>query len=193
MSKDKTSTTASFDGLGIKPSILAVLKKIGIETPTPIQAKAIPVAITGQDLFGVAQTGTGKTFAFGIPLIQRLAQVKGRALVLLPTRELANQVEENLKKLGRDLGLKTVSIIGGEVFNKQLFSLRRNPHVIVATPGRLLDHVKRKTIKLDDISVLVLDEADMMFDLGFAPQIEEINSKYSSNIIILSYYASSDY
>ena len=174
MSKDKTSIPTSFDGLGIKPSILAVLKKIGIETPTPIQAKAIPVAITGQDLFGVAQTGTGKTFAFGIPLIQRLAQVKGRALVLLPTRELANQVEENLKKLDRDLGLKTVSIIGGEVFNKQLFSLRRNPHVIVATPGRLLDHVKRKTIKLDDISVLVLDEADMMFDLGFAPQIEEI-------------------
>lgn len=174
MSKDKISTTASFDGLGIKPLILAVLKKIGIEKPTPIQAKAIPVAITGQDLFGVAQTGTGKTFAFGIPLIQRLAQVKGRALVLLPTRELANQVEENLKNLGRDLGLKTVSIIGGEVFNKQLYSLRRNPHVIVATPGRLLDHVKRRTIKLNDISVLVLDEADMMFDLGFAPQIEEI-------------------
>ncbi|HOZ53163.1 MAG TPA: DEAD/DEAH box helicase [bacterium] len=174
MSKTNNQEHLAFKNLGIKPSILATLEKIGLETPTPIQAKSIPVAISGKDLFGVAQTGTGKTFAFGIPTIQRLKEKGGRALIMLPTRELANQVEENLKKLGRDLGLRTISIIGGEAFNKQLFGLKRSPHVIVATPGRLLDHVKRRTIRLDDISVLILDEADMMFDMGFAPQIEEI-------------------
>lgn len=164
----------AFKNLGISPEILSILKKIGLEIPTPIQVKSIPVAISGKDLFGVAQTGTGKTFAFGIPTIQRLKEEGGRALIMLPTRELANQVEESLKNLGRDMGLKTISIIGGEAFNKQLFGLRRNPHVLVATPGRLLDHLKRRTIRLDDISVLILDEADMMFDMGFAPQIEEI-------------------
>lgn len=174
MSNQEKQKHAGFKNLGIKPSILAVLKKLGLENPTPIQAKAIPIAVLGKDLFGIAQTGTGKTLAFGVPTIQRLAEVKGRALVLLPTRELANQVEESLRNLGKDLGLRTVSVIGGEAIGRQLFTLRKNPHVIVATPGRLLDHIKRKTIKLDDISVLVLDEADMMFDLGFAPQIEEI-------------------
>ena len=163
-----------FANLGIKPQILAVLAKMGLVTPTPIQAKAIPVAITGKDLIGIAQTGTGKTLAFGIPLIQALAQKGGTALVLLPTRELANQVEESLKKLGNSLGFQTVSIIGGEAVGKQLFALRRNPQIMVATPGRLLDHVKRRTIRLDYVTVLVLDEADMMFDLGFAPAIEEI-------------------
>lgn len=164
----------SFDGLGIKENILKTLNRMGLESPTPIQSKAIPVAISGKDLFGVAQTGTGKTYAFGIPLIQRLSEVKGKALIMLPTRELTNQVEESIKNLGRSFGLKTVSIIGGEPYNKQFFLLRKNPHVIVATPGRLLDHIKRGTIKLDNVSVLVLDEADMMFDMGFAPQIEEI-------------------
>ncbi len=174
MLKTNNQEHFAFKNLGISPAILSILKKMGLETPTPIQSKSIPVAISGQDLFGVAQTGTGKTFAFGIPTIQRLKEKGGRALVMLPTRELANQVEENLKKLGQGLGLRTISIIGGEAFNKQLFGLRRSPHIIVATPGRLLDHVKRRTIKLDDISVLILDEADMMFDMGFAPQIEEI-------------------
>lgn len=174
MLKTNNQEYFAFKNLGISPAILSILKKMGLETPTPIQSKSIPVAISGQDLFGVAQTGTGKTFAFGIPTIQRLKEKGGRALIMLPTRELANQVEENLKKLGQGLGLRTISIIGGEAFNKQLFGLRRSPHIIVATPGRLLDHVKRRTIKLDDISVLILDEADMMFDMGFAPQIEEI-------------------
>lgn len=174
MLKTNNQEHFAFKNLGISPAILSILKKMGLETPTPIQSKSIPVAISGQDLFGVAQTGTGKTFAFGIPTIQKLKETGGRALIMLPTRELANQVEENLKKLGQGLGLRTISIIGGEAFNKQLFGLRRSPHVIVATPGRLLDHVKRRTIRLDDISVLILDEADMMFDMGFAPQIEEI-------------------
>ncbi len=171
---NKNDSSSGFNGLGIKSAILKILQKNGIENPTPIQEKSIPVAISGQDLFGIAQTGTGKTFAFGIPTIQRLSEIGGRALVMLPTRELANQVEESLKTIGRDLGLRTVSIIGGEPYNRQLFTLKKLPHVIVATPGRLLDHIKRKTINLDNISVLVLDEADMMFDMGFAPQIEEI-------------------
>ncbi len=174
MSNELEKKKASFQSLGIKPSILAILKKIGLETPTPIQAKAIPVAISGKDLIGVAQTGTGKTLAFGIPTIQRLASVKGQALVLLPTRELAVQVEESLRKVGKDLGLRTVAVIGGEAINRQLFALRRNPHIIIATPGRLLDHIKRGTIRLGQTAILVLDEADMMFDMGFAPQIEEI-------------------
>ncbi|MEI7452531.1 MAG: DEAD/DEAH box helicase [Candidatus Falkowbacteria bacterium] len=174
MLNQKEQNHQDFANLGIKPQILAILAKMGLVTPTPIQAKAIPVAVKGKDLIGIAQTGTGKTLAFGVPLIQRLAEVGGKALVLLPTRELAAQVEESLKRIGNGLGFQTVSIIGGEAVGKQLFALRRNPRIIVATPGRLLDHVKRRTIKLNDVSVLVLDEADMMFDMGFAPTIEEI-------------------
>ena len=171
----KTSTNhAGFANLGIKDSILSVLEKMGLENPTPIQIKSIPVALDGQDLIGIAQTGTGKTFAYGIPMLHILAEKKGRALVVLPTRELAAQVEENLHRLGNNFGLRTVCLIGGEPIGKQMYALRKRPHVLVATPGRLLDHLKRKSIVLNDINVLVLDEADMMFDLGFAPQIEEI-------------------
>lgn len=145
-----------------------------LDTPTPIQLKSIPVALSGVDLIGIAQTGTGKTFAFGIPMIQRLALYKGRGLVLAPTRELAQQIEENLKKLGNAIGLRTAILIGGEPMGKQIFQLRNKPHVLIATPGRLTDHVHRGNVKLDDVKILVLDEADMMFDMGFAPQIEEI-------------------
>lgn len=129
MEKNKQTTQITFNGLGINTSILNVLRRLNLETPTPIQRKSIPVAIAGQDLIGVAQTGTGKTFAFGIPMIQRLAQVKGRALILLPTRELALQVDENIRKLGASLGVKTAALIGGEAIGKQIFALRRNPHV----------------------------------------------------------------
>ncbi len=174
--KELTNEGASLDfsGLGIKDSILKVIADLGLSTPTPIQHQAIPAALNGEDIVGIAQTGTGKTFAFGIPMLQRLALVKGRGLVLLPTRELAGQVENSLRSLGGPLGLRTVSLIGGEAINRQLFALRKRPHIIVATPGRLIDHLKRQSVHLDDISVLVLDEADMMFDMGFAPQIEEV-------------------
>ena len=174
MTKENIKNNDSFSNLGIKTSILNILNKEGIKVPTPIQSKAIPVAISGQDLFGVAQTGTGKTFAFGIPLIQRILEKGGRALVILPTRELTIQVEENLKIIGGRLGIRTASVIGGEPINKQIFMLRKDPHIIVATPGRLLDHIERKTIRLNGVKILVLDEADMMFDMGFAPQIESI-------------------
>jgi ATP-dependent RNA helicase RhlE len=174
MEKTKQTTQITFNGLGINTSILNVLSRLNLETPTPIQRKSIPAAIAGQDLNGVAQTGTGKTFAFGIPMIQRLAQVKGRALILLPTRELALQVDENIRKLGTSLGVKTAALIGGEAIGKQITALRRNPHVLIATPGRLSDCIRRKLVNLSNIKILVLDEADSMFDMGFAPQIEEI-------------------
>lgn len=174
MIENKTQNLVCFDNLGISPYLLDVLKKLNLNQPTPIQQKAIPVASTGQDLIGVAQTGTGKTFAFGIPMIQRLAETKGKALILLPTRELALQVDENIRKLGSELGLKTAALIGGEAIGKQIFALRRNPHVLVATPGRIMDCVRRKLVNLESVKILILDEADLMFDMGFAPQIEEI-------------------
>ncbi|MFH1254961.1 MAG: DEAD/DEAH box helicase [bacterium] len=164
----------NFKELGINASILAVLEKLGLSEPTPIQIKSIPVALSGKDMIGVAQTGTGKTFAFGIPMIERLMLDRGQGLILLPTRELAMQVDENLKKLGSKLGLRTAALIGGQAIGAQVQSLRRNPHIFICTPGRLIDHMRRGWVKLNGVKILVLDEADMMFDMGFAPQIEEI-------------------
>lgn len=160
--------------MGISPNILKALEKLALEIPTPIQAKTIPAALSGQDIIGIAQTGTGKTLAFGIPMLQHLGKTVGIGLVIAPTRELALQVEDSLRKIGASLGVKTAALIGGEAIERQLVKLRRNPHVVVATPGRLIDHLKRRTFKLDKVEVLVLDEADMMLDLGFAPQIKEI-------------------
>lgn len=165
---------SGFKELGVSAEILNVLSSLKLNTPTPIQIKSIPAALTGQDLIGVAQTGTGKTFAFGIPMIERLLRERGQGLVLLPTRELALQVDENLRKLGSRLGLRTAALIGGQAIGSQVQALKKKPHIFVATPGRLIDHLKRGWVKLDYIKILVLDEADMMFDLGFAPQIEEI-------------------
>ncbi|MEK7097291.1 MAG: DEAD/DEAH box helicase [Patescibacteria group bacterium] len=172
--KTMEQNDVKFSDLGISARILEVLKKLNLEVPTPIQRKSIPVALEGKDLIGIAQTGTGKTFAFGIPMIERIATTKGRGLILLPTRELALQVDENLRKIGAPLGLRTAVLIGGEPIGKQMHMLRNNPHIVVATPGRLIDHLKRRMIRLNEVKVLVLDEADMMFDMGFAPQIEEI-------------------
>lgn len=167
----------TFDGLGIADRLLNSLTKKGFVNPTPIQHQAIPLALEGKDLVGVAQTGTGKTLAFGIPMIQRLAVVKGKGLILLPTRELAVQVEESLRNIGRDIGLRTAVLIGGDSMGKQLSALRNKPHIIIATPGRLNDHLERGSVILSDTSVLVLDEADLMFDMGFLPQIEKIIAK----------------
>jgi ATP-dependent RNA helicase RhlE len=169
-----TNTPSGFYGLGIAPKLLSALEHQKITTPTPIQEKAIPPALEGKDLMGIAQTGTGKTIAFGIPMIQRLARVKGRGLIILPTRELALQVEEELIKIGKQIGLRTAVLIGGQSMQPQKQALARKPHVIVATPGRLIDHLEQRTIKLDDIRVLVLDEADRMLDMGFEPQIKRI-------------------
>lgn len=164
----------SFEGLGIASKLLAILQTKGFTVPTPIQFQSIPVAIDGKDVIGIAQTGTGKTLAFGIPMLQRLASLKGIGLVVLPTRELALQVNESLQKIGGSLGLKTAIIIGGEPISRQFRALKANPHIVIATPGRLNDHIDQKTIHLDKVNVLVLDEADRMLDMGFAPQIERI-------------------
>lgn len=167
----------TFNGLGISDKILSTLKTLGFTNPTPIQHQAIPIGISGKDLVGIAQTGTGKTLAFGIPMLQRLAAEKGKGLVLLPTRELAVQVEESFRKFGFGLGLNTVVLIGGENIQRQFMVLKRNPQIIVATPGRLNDHLVRGSVNLSDVKVLVLDEADLMFDMGFAPQINKIIAK----------------
>ena len=164
----------SFDGLGIAPKIIEILDKYKFITPTPIQHRAIPVAIEGKDLMGVAQTGTGKTLAFCIPMIQALARKGGQGLILLPTRELAIQVDETYRKIGSELGVKTAVLIGGAPMGRQVAEIKRKPHVIIATPGRLLDHLNSKTLKLEQVKVLVLDEADRMLDMGFAPQIKRV-------------------
>ena len=166
----------SFEGLRINELFLDVLKKHHFTVPTPIQQKAIPVAIAGEDIIGIAQTGTGKTLAFGVPMLQRMHEgaAKGGALVLIPTRELALQVNEALGKIGAPLGLRSAVLIGGERIDKQVRQLRARPHVLVATPGRLLDVIEQGHTKLNRISILVLDEADRMLDMGFAPQINRI-------------------
>ncbi len=164
----------TFLGLGIAPGILDILDSLGFVTPTPIQEKAIPLAIEGKDVIGVAQTGTGKTLAFGIPMLQRLAKSKGRGLVLVPTRELAQQVNDALHKLARSMKMKTVVVIGGESARMQTKRLQELPPIIIATPGRLNDLLDQRVLRLNDVSVLVLDEADRMLDMGFLPQIESI-------------------
>src|SRR3989344_6747505 len=163
-----------FYGLGIAPALMEVLQRLRFHTPTPIQAQAIPIAAEGKDLVGIAQTGTGKTLAFGVPMIQRLAQVKGQGLVVRPTRELALQVDEVLRKVGHSLGLRTAVLIGGLSLAPQVVALKRNPHIIVVTPGRLIDHLNQKNVKLDRVGIVVLDEADRMLDMGFMPQIQRI-------------------
>jgi ATP-dependent RNA helicase RhlE len=164
----------SFYGLGIAPKLLQVLEQLKFKVPTPIQYKAIPIAIEGKDVMGVAQTGTGKTLAFAIPLIQQLAQKKGIGLVLVPTRELALQVNETFKKFEHTMGMCSAVLIGGESMYGQEEQLKKKPRVIIATPGRLIDHFSQWTVMPEEVSILVLDEADRMLDMGFQPQIEKI-------------------
>lgn len=164
----------TFSHLGIAPRLLEVIYGFNFRTPTPIQIKAIPVGIEGKDLIGIAQTGTGKTLAFGIPMIQRLAITNKRGLVILPTRELALQVNETFQKIGRSFGLRTAVLIGGASMGEQIRNLGGNPHVIIGTPGRINDHLQKKTLNLYEVAILVLDEADRMFDMGFAPQIKKV-------------------
>jgi ATP-dependent RNA helicase RhlE len=166
--------SAGFSGLGIAPGLLAAVARLKFTEPTPIQRRSIPVGLEGKDMIAIAQTGTGKTLAFGIPLIQRLAQLRGRALVLLPTRELALQVDESLQAVGKSQGLRTTVVIGGASEGLQKQSLRKSPRVIIATPGRLVDFIERRIVNLSDVEILVLDEADRMLDMGFAPQINRI-------------------
>lgn len=170
----KTAIVPSFNDLGISAPLLVILNQLQFTTPTPIQHQCIPAAFDGKDIVGIAQTGTGKTLAFGIPMIQLLEQNRGQGLVLLPTRELAQQVDEVLRSVGSKLGLRTAVLIGGASSYQQIQAIRRNPHIIVSTPGRLIDHLQQKNLSLARIKIIVLDEADRMFDIGFAPQIKQI-------------------
>ncbi|MEK7524704.1 MAG: DEAD/DEAH box helicase [Patescibacteria group bacterium] len=170
----KTPLALNFSGLGIAPKILDILDKLKFSTPTPIQHKAIPVGLEGKDIIGIAQTGTGKTLAFAVPIVQRLANLKGDALVILPTRELALQVEEVVRKIAPPFGLRSTVIIGGSSMGQQIRELRGKPRIIIGTPGRIIDHLKQRTLSLHGVIILVLDEADRMLDMGFAPQIKQI-------------------
>ena len=171
-----TPPTTTFHDLGIAPGLLQILERMKFTVPTPIQHQCIPAAIQGKDMIGVAQTGTGKTLAFGIPLLQRLSQIPGRALIVLPTRELAYQVEEALKPFADPLKIGTAVFVGGASMNMQRQMLKRNPRILIATPGRLNDHLEQRTVTLKEVIVLVLDEADRMLDMGFKPQIDRILS-----------------
>lgn len=165
---------SGFYGFGIAPGILEVLSRLSFRTPTPIQEQSLPLALEGKDLIGIAQTGTGKTLAFGIPMIQMALQEKGGGLVVLPTRELALQVHEVFQKIGGPLGFKSVTLIGGEAIGRQVRELNRRPHVVIGTPGRILDHLNQRTLNFTQVKMLVLDEADRMLDMGFAPQLARI-------------------
>jgi len=149
------TNTGRFADLGIRENFLAVLTKQGFLTPTPIQHQVIPAAIEGKDVVGIAQTGTGKTLAFGIPMVQRLGSGQGRGLILAPTRELAIQIETELLKVAGPLGLKTAVLIGGAPQGKQLAALRKKPHIVIATPGRLVDFMEQREIKVMSLSLLL--------------------------------------
>lgn len=167
----------SFTELGLAPQLLRAVSRAGYTTPTPIQTQAIPPALEGRDLLGCAQTGTGKTAAFGLPLLQRLSARSGhgpRALILTPTRELAAQIDASLRALGTYLPLRTALIMGGVNFDRQEKALRRGADIVVATPGRLLDHLQRRNLRLDALEIIVLDEADRMLDMGFIQDIRRI-------------------
>lgn len=174
MKEQHTSQSADFSTIGLTPAILQVLEKNKILKPTPIQEQAMPPGLAGKDLIGIAQTGTGKTFSFGLPMLQRLSEGKKRALVVLPTRELAYQVEESLRPFAAALRIRMAVFVGGAPIYQQKKMLKQDPRILIATPGRLVDHMQQKSITLKEVEILVFDEADRMLDMGFKPQIDRI-------------------
>ena len=166
----------AFNLLGLSKPVLDAIQALGYEVPTPIQAQGIPVMMQGRDLIGSAQTGTGKTAAFALPILSQLERPERapRALVLVPTRELAVQVEESIRTMARFTHLRCTVVYGGVGYGKQLESLRRGTDIVVATPGRLLDHIERRSVDLSRVKHLVLDEADRMLDMGFLPDVKRI-------------------
>ena len=185
MRDEKTEAGVSFAELDLAPDVLHAVRDAGYTHPTPIQQQAIPLALAGRDLIGLAQTGTGKTAGFTLPIVHNLITTplvgddgqplhRVRVLILTPTRELAAQVEESFRKYGKHTELRVVPVYGGVGLEPQSKALRRGVDVVVATPGRLLDHMERGNVSFDDLEVLVLDEADRMLDMGFAPQLNRI-------------------
>jgi superfamily II DNA/RNA helicase len=175
---------ATFDSFGLAAPVLRAVREQGYTTPTPIQAQAIPIVLNGRDVMGAAQTGTGKTASFSLPIIQRLLALAStsasparhpvRALILTPTRELADQVAANVQAYAQHTALRSAVVFGGVDMNPQTAELRRGVEVLIATPGRLLDHVQQKSTSLGQVQMLVLDEADRMLDMGFLPDLQRI-------------------
>jgi ATP-dependent RNA helicase DeaD len=173
----ETSNDDGFDTLGLRPELLKTINDLGYEEPTPIQRQTIPHLLAGRDLLGQAATGTGKTAAFALPALQMIdtaAKIVPIALILVPTRELAMQVSEAIFRYGRELGVKVTPIYGGQPIFRQLQALDRGVHIVVATPGRALDHIGRGSLHLGEIKTVILDEADEMLDMGFADDIDSI-------------------
>ncbi len=176
------SRLTKFSELGISPNTLKSIHKMGFEEATPIQAGTIPLGLAGKDIIGQAQTGTGKTAAFGIPLVEKI-DVKSSAIqgiIIAPTRELAIQVSEELYKIGSALHIRVLAVYGGQEISRQIRAMKKYPHIIVGTPGRILDHINRRTLKLDQVNTLILDEADEMLNMGFIDDIETILSNVPS-------------
>ena len=166
-----------FDTLGLDPKILRAITEMGFEEPSPIQAKAIPEVMSGHDVIGQAQTGTGKTAAFGIPLLQKIdpKNRKLQAIVLCPTRELAIQVADEIRRLSKFMhGIKILPVYGGQDIGKQIRSLKGGVQLVIGTPGRVMDHLRRHTLRFDNLHTIVLDEADEMLNMGFREDIETI-------------------
>ncbi|HSA57871.1 MAG TPA: DEAD/DEAH box helicase [Gemmatimonadaceae bacterium] len=174
--REEAAQDPSFDDLGLQPELLRAVHDAGYASPTPIQREAIPLILGGRDIIGLAQTGTGKTAAFTLPIAQRLlgGPRRVRALVLTPTRELCQQVEQSFSKYARHTGLAVTSVYGGAAMEPQERAFRNGVDCVVATPGRLIDHLERRNVSLSDLEILVLDEADRMLDMGFAPQLNRI-------------------
>ncbi len=173
----EVSGLSDFSKIGISSELVSILKQQGIKEPTPIQEKTVPVLLEGQDVIAQAQTGTGKTIAFLLPILEKIEVERNvvQALIVSPTRELALQITAELNKLTGYLeGLHTLAVYGGQDIQSQLKKLNNQPQIIVATPGRLLDHVRRGTIELGSVSMFVLDEADQMLHMGFLPEVEDI-------------------
>ena len=171
-----SDTEQSFDSLGLSEAVQQAVRDAGYRTPTPIQREAIPLVLRGRDVIGLAQTGTGKTAAFTLPLVNLLIDGprRTRAVVLTPTRELCVQVEESIQKYAKHSRLSVAAVYGGVPLEPQQKALRQGVDVIVATPGRLIDHLERQNVVFDELEILVLDEADRMLDMGFAPQINRL-------------------
>jgi len=166
-----------FSSFKLHPKIAASIKALGYQVPTPIQVQAIPPVLAGRDVMGLAQTGTGKTAAFVLPILEHLLpgpRGRVRSLIIAPTRELAEQIHVSIGELGRNTHLKSCTVYGGVGVNPQVSKLRSGVDIVVACPGRLLDHLTQKTIDLEDLEILVIDEADRMFDMGFLPDIRRI-------------------
>lgn len=176
----ENSISTSFEALGLRAELIRVVADEGYTQPTPVQAQAIPVILEGRDVLAGAQTGTGKTAGFALPLLQLLSegpvgpQRRLRALIITPTRELAAQIEDAVRTYGRHLKIKSTTVFGGVSMNQQIRAIRQGVDILVATPGRLLDHLQQRTVNLSQVEYLVLDEADRMLDMGFMPDVRRI-------------------